>query len=298
MFSGKSAICATALLMGAGGLAASALWAEEPRQAETRRILTEPEELDKMLKQSELRILDTRPQAEYEKGHVPDAVPVDVKSWQELGKTQNGFHNANAWGKKVGQLGISHDSQVVVYGGNLTDAARIWWTLKYLGLRHATLLNGGWQVWVKEKRPTDTVSPKIAAVEFQPKFQPDRLEEIDSLKKLIKSGKVAVVDARSSDEFTGKEVRGKRGGHIPSAKHLEWKELLAKDGRFKSPERLRELFRRRGITPDQTAVTFCQSGGRASVEVFALELAGYPKIKLFVRGWEQWEAEADAPVEK
>jgi hypothetical protein len=27
-------------------------------------------------------------------------------------------------------------------------------------------------------------------------------------------------------------------------------------------------------------------------------LAGYPKVKLFVRGWEQWSADSDAPVEK
>jgi 3-mercaptopyruvate sulfurtransferase SseA len=29
-----------------------------------------------------------------------------------------------------------------------------------------------------------------------------------------------------------------------------------------------------------------------------LELAGYPKVKLFVRGWEQWSADPDALVEK
>ena len=92
-------------------------------------------------------------------------------------------------------------------------------------------------------------------MKFEPKFQADRLEEIDSLKKSLRSGKVTVVDARSKDEFTGKDVRGKRGGHIPGAKHLEWKELLAEDGRFKTPEKLGELFRQRGIHPAQTAVT-------------------------------------------
>lgn len=218
-------------------------------------MLIEPGELQKKLKEPGLRILDTRPQAEYAKGHVPGAVQVDLKAWQDLGKKEGGFRDAKAWGEKVGQLGIGHDSQVVVYGSNLTDTARIWWTLKYLGLQNVTILNGGWNLWVKEKQATETVSPKIEAVKFEPKFQADRLEEIDSLKKSVQAGKVTVVDARSTDEFTGKEVRGKRGGHIPGAKHLEWKELLAEDGRFKSPEQLRELFRQRGITPDQTAVT-------------------------------------------
>jgi thiosulfate/3-mercaptopyruvate sulfurtransferase len=92
-------------------------------------------------------------------------------------------------------------------------------------------------------------------VTFEPKFQADRLEEIDSLKQALPSGKVTVVDARSTKEYTGEEVRGQRGGHIAGAKHLEWKDLLAEGGRFQSPERLRKLFRERGIEPDQTAVT-------------------------------------------
>jgi hypothetical protein len=28
-----------------------------------------------------------------------------------------------------------------------------------------------------------------------------------------------------------------------------------------------------------------------------LELAGYPKVKVFIRGWEQWSADNEAPVE-
>lgn len=227
----------------------------DPKRPEPRKMLIEPKELHKTPSQPGLRILDTRPGPDYAKGHIPGAVWVDVKGWQELGKKQGGFHDAKAWGAKVGQLGVRHDSQVVVYGSNLSDTARIWWTLKYLGLQNVAILNGGWQLWVKEKRTADTSAPRIEAVPFEPKFQAHRLEEIDSLKKSIKSDKVTVVDARSADEFTGKEVRGKQGGHILGAKHLEWKELVAEDGRFKSPEALRELFRRRGIHPEQTAVT-------------------------------------------
>ncbi len=218
-------------------------------------MLIEPEQLQKDLRRAGLRLLDTRPQADYSKGHIPGAVCVDVKSWQDLGKKAGGFHDAQAWGEKVGQLGLNHDSQVVVYGSALTDTARIWWTLKYLGLKNVAILDGGWQLWSKEKRPSETASPRIEAVKFEPSFQADRLEEIDSLKKSIGSDAVTVVDTRSKGEFTGKDVRGKRGGHIPGAKHLEWKELLTEEGRFKSPEQLRALFRQRGIEPDRTAVT-------------------------------------------
>jgi thiosulfate/3-mercaptopyruvate sulfurtransferase len=229
---------------------------KDRKQSEARTMLIEPEELQRKLKEPRLRILDTRPPAEYAKGHVPGAVPVDVKSWQDLGKKEGGFRDAKAWGEKVGELGIDRDSHVVVYGSALTDTARIWWTLKYLGLANVSILNGGWDVWAKEKRPTDTATPKVVATTFEPRFDADRLEEIDSLKASLRSGKLKVVDTRSKDEFTGKEVRGPRGGHIPGAVHLGWKELLGKDGRFKTPTELQALFRSRGIVPDDAAACY------------------------------------------
>jgi thiosulfate/3-mercaptopyruvate sulfurtransferase len=218
-------------------------------------MLIEPGELQKELKRPGLRILDARSQTDHAKGHIPGAVRVDVKRWQQLGSKEGGFHDAKSWAKEVGQLGISPDSQVVVYGSSLPDTARIWWSLKYLGLRNVSILDGGWELWVKENRPWVTASPGIEAVNFKPTFQADRLQEMDSLKKSLGSGKVTVVDARSRDEFTGQDVRGKRGGHIPGARHLEWKELVAADGRFKSPQQLRALFSQRGIQPDRTSVT-------------------------------------------
>jgi thiosulfate/3-mercaptopyruvate sulfurtransferase len=260
-------------------------------------MLIEAGELQQKLSDRGLRILDSRPRPEYAQGHIPGAVWVDVQSWQQLGRKDGGLHDARTWAKAVSPLGIGRDTPVVVYGRSLPDTARVWWTLKYLGLANVTILDGGWDGWLRGQRPTDAAVPAVKVVPFEPKFQADRLEEMGPLTKSLGSGKVVVVDARSTDEFTGKDVRGKRGGHIPGATHLEWKALLGADGRFKSPAELRALFRQRGIRPEQTAVTCCQSGGRASVEAFALELAGYPAVKVFVRGWEQWSADAGAPVE-
>jgi thiosulfate/3-mercaptopyruvate sulfurtransferase len=227
--------------------------AQEPMPA---KMLIEPGDLNKKLAEKNLRILDTRAQAEYAKAHVPGAVRVDVKSWQALGKKEGGFRDAKSWGELVGQLGITNDSRVVVYGSNLTDTARIWWTLKYLGVENVAIVNGGWSAWTREKLPEEAPIPTIKPTTFEPKFQADRLEEIATLKKVQKSDKVKIVDTRSEGEFTGKQVKGKKGGHIPGAVHLEWKELLAEDGRFKTPDQLRKLFRERGIVPDDTAVCY------------------------------------------
>lgn len=219
-------------------------------------MLIEAAQLAGQLNESRLRILDTRLKDEYVRGHIPGALWVDVPSWQELGKAEGGFRDARGWAEKVGKLGIDHDSKVIVYGTRLPDTARIWWTLKYLGLENVMILDGGWDIWVKENHPVSTAVPKVLATRFAPRFQSHRLEETGTLKQSVRAGTVKVVDARSSDEFTGKEVRGKRGGHISGATHLEWKELLAENGRFKKREQLQELFRKRGILPDETAVCY------------------------------------------
>src|SRR5262249_57766228 len=101
----------------------------------------QPEDLQKKLKEAGVRVLDTRTQADYAQDHIPGAVWVDVKSWQALGKKEGGFHDAKAWGGKVGQLGIGPDSPRVVYGSVLTETARGWWTLKYLGHAIVTILS-------------------------------------------------------------------------------------------------------------------------------------------------------------
>jgi len=225
--------------------------AERGKTTEPKRdsqMLVEPAQLQKMLNDRNLRILDVRSMEEYSKAHILGAVRVDVGDWKSLATADDGLHDVKGWAVKLGSLGITSKSHVVVYGGRLTDTARIWWLLKYVGVENASLLNGSWESWPKSNRPAETSPPKIAATEFKPEFQADRLEVIDTLKKLLKSDKLKVVDARSDSEFAG--------GRIPGSAHLEWKELLAKDGRFKTKSQLRELFRKQGIKPSQTAVCY------------------------------------------
>ena len=223
----------------------------ESKSAEPKRdsqMLVEPAQLQKKLDHPTLRILDVRSMEKYSKGHIPGAVRVDVGDWKTLAIADGGLHDVKGWAEKLAPLGITSKSHVVVHGGRLTDAARIWWLLKYVGVENASLLNGSWESWAKSGRPAETSTPKVVKTEFTPKFQADRLEEIDSLKKSLKSDKVKVVDARSDREFAS--------GRISGSAHLEWKELLAEDGRFKTKKQLQQLLRRQGIMPDETAVCY------------------------------------------
>jgi thiosulfate/3-mercaptopyruvate sulfurtransferase len=167
---------------------------EKKEKSAMKAMLVEPAGLERELKEPALRILDTRPQEAYGKGHIPGPCGLTSAAWQGLGKSAGGFQDAKAWGANVSELGISADTPVVVYGNSLTDTARIWWTLKYLGLGNVRVLDGGWDLWLKEGRPTETDIPRVAAARFVPEFDAGRLETMDSLKKSLLSEKVKVVE--------------------------------------------------------------------------------------------------------
>ena len=87
----------------------------------------------------------------------------------------------------------------------------------------------------------------------------------------------------------------KRGGHIPAACHLEWSDLVDKDGRFLDPSALRARLAKLGIKPGEPVITHCQGGGRASVDAFALERLGLPTRNYYL-GWSDWGNAEQTPV--
>ena len=113
----------------------------------------------------------------------------------------------------------------------------------------------------------------------------------------LDNSRLQVLDTRSRGEYTGEDVKGSRAGRVPGALHLEWVELLDESGRFKQPAELQTLLAARGIKADGPVVTYCYSGGRASVAAFALELLGLPQVKNYYCGWQEWSAAEQAPAQ-
>ncbi len=237
-------------------------------------------------------ILDVRSPEAYTKEHIPGALRIDLGAWKEKSLEQDGRRDTEYWAKAIGSLGIKQDTPVVVYGENPTNAARAWWLLKYAGAENVMLLDGGFPAWTAAKLPVTDVVAQAKPVKFQPEFQKSRLVEIEDLKP----GAFDLVDTRSDDEFNAKE----KGGHLPGAKHLEWKNLLDENGSFLSPAELKKKFAAQGITGKKAPVTYCGSGGRASLTAFALELAGMKNAKNYYCGWKEYSkklSESQEPAE-
>lgn len=261
-------------------------------------LLVEPAALAKPEEAKRFVVLDAREKAKYEAGHAPAARWVDHAAWA---KSFGDGGDAAGWSKRVGALGIDADAKVVVYDDNhAKDAARVWWILRYWGVKDVRLLNGGWVGWEKGNHPTEKGEAAVTPVAFKAVPAADRLATKDDLLKSLGGGKLQIVDARSEGEFCGIDaMKNKRAGAIPGAKQLEWIDLIDKDThRFKSPEDLKKLFDGAGVKLDRPTATHCQSGGRAAVMAYGLELMGAKDVRNYYRSWAEWGNADDTPVVK
>src|SRR4051794_23635345 len=117
--------------------------ADEPARKPQAPPLLSHDELQKRLNDPHLRLLDVRSRANYEKGHVPGALWVDVKELQALTRPE-AFADKDAWARGLALLGIGNESEVYVYDDDRQHiAGRGWGLLSYCGGRPVGLIDGG-----------------------------------------------------------------------------------------------------------------------------------------------------------
>ena len=254
------------------------------------------DQVEQKLDEPGLRLLDVRPRADYEAGHLPGAVWVDAGAAEALAARPGGLTDADAWRDWIAPLGIEPGMTVLAYdAARQKDAARFWWLLGYLGVDRVGLIDGGFPLWASEGRPVSTEAPEIAPHPFPVAFRDDRLATRSEVIEAIESGSAQVVDARSLDEHTGTVARSARGGRVPTSCHLEWSTLVDEDGRFLPESALRSRLEGLGLKAGSPAITHCQSGGRASVDAFALRRLGIPAQNYYL-GWSDWGNADATPV--
>lgn len=283
----SSLLCATLLLAVPGADEAKAAKYPHPE------LLIEAPQLAKEVAAKKVHVLDVRPSAKYAAGHVPGALWVDTRSWS---KAFAAGPDKETWVKLLGGYGLEADAPVVVYGDDVREAARVWWVLRYWGFKDARLLNGGWAAWTADGGTVSKEAPRPEPTTPRLTANADRLATKGQVLEYVKGKDHLIIDARSDNEYCGEQKLAKRGGAIPGARNLEWSDLLERNGRFKSPEELMKLFQEHGISTREPAVTYCQSGGRASVVAFALELMGAKDVRNYYRSWNEWGNDPDTPI--
>ena len=133
---------------------------------------------------------------------------------------------------------------------------------------------------------------------YQPRANRNRIATAEWIRQRLGLEKnPLVLDARSPKEYSGDMApAGMRGGHIPGAVNLDWRETITENGRFKTPEELRRLLQKHGVDFDREVVTYCNSGTRSSQLYFVLRLLGHPMVRNYDGSWLDWGSRLEFPV--
>ena len=117
-------------------------------------MLTSTAELEKIIDDPSLILIDARSFQEYSRGHITNAVNLDLFSFHWIDTSQSGISSFNQQFTKIfSRVGVSEEKKVVFYD-NVSGmlAARGVWLLEYFSHPNVSMLDGGFIKWKNEER--------------------------------------------------------------------------------------------------------------------------------------------------
>ncbi len=279
--------------------------------AETGAFTIDPEWLQSRLGTPGLSIVDASwylpaqgrdARAEYEAAHIPGAIFFDQDAVVDpQSDLPHSLPDPATFARHAGSMGISADDTIVVYDGpGMFSAPRVWWMFRVMGVFQVYVLDGGFDGWKADGRPTTSEKTRIAPNFFHVDFDASRVASLDDVKTVVERGDSQIADARPAGRFAGDDPEpraGVRGGHMPGAKNLP-ASSLSRNGRLLPPDELKVKFAEAGIDLSKPVVTSCGSGITAAVITLALETLGHSANRLYDGSWTEWGSRSDTPVVK
>jgi 3-mercaptopyruvate sulfurtransferase SseA len=263
---------------------------------------------------------------EYEENHLPGALYLDT-NWLEDPDNIWQRRSPAELDKAVRSLGITSDTTVIVYGRDTEGQANEKWPgrragqiaatralaiLRYAGVEDVRLLDGGYDWWVRDGYPLETVQRVPTPVESFGVSIPQRpgfIVDIDEAKSILADREgSALVSVRTWKEHVGKvsgynyigpagRIAGDVWGNCGTdAYHMQHYRTV--DNTMRPYPEIAANWAEAGITADKRVAFYCGTGWRASETWFYAYLMGWQTIAVYDGGWYEWSADPiNNPIE-
>ena len=268
--------------------------------------------LEENLTRDDIIIIDTRSKMsksgkhDYLKGHIPGAI------WSEY----PGFWRTERDGivgvlpsiekleASLSALGVSEDKTLVIVPAGTSSsefgaAARIFWTMKYLGHDAVAILDGGHAAWVAESRPLETGDVQPEGNLFVANVRDDLLVSTSQVAEAMGTPAL-LLDGRPEAQFSGKNKHSKatRFGHIPGAVNFDQAKFYDKaTNRLKTKDDLASLLPKPVADGDTPIISYCNTGHWAATNWFVLtQVLGKQNVSLYDDSMVGWTRDAALPI--
>ncbi|MBD8070161.1 sulfurtransferase [Bacillus sp. PS06] len=245
----------------------------------------------------------------YNEGHIPGAVYADLMN--ELSDPNSPIPMTvpprEQFVNKMEELGIGDGTYVVIYDqgalvGNPVVAAqwasRLAWQLRYEGFDDVSVLEGGFQKWKEEGRPTTTEPGHYPPATFSGKRRPELLATKEDVKKAMNNEDIILINSLSPADFRGETNTYPRKGHIPSSVNVFFGNHADPNTRKVYDEStLRETFDKVGaLDPTKKVITYCGGGIAATWNALLLNMLGQKNVAVYDGSMNEWASDPDCPL--
>jgi thiosulfate/3-mercaptopyruvate sulfurtransferase len=238
----------------------------------------------------------------FEEAHIPGADFLDIQGEFSDQTTKLRFMMAPVPQMEAafGRHGVGPGTRVVLYSsGSMMMSTRFWWMLRALGF-DAAVLDGGFDKWRAEGRPTESGKAKsYPAATFRATPRSGMFVDRNvMLGELHRAGTV-IVNALNDDLHKGVgPSRYGRPGRVPGSVQVSAATLVdpATKG-FTTLADAQAKFAAKGVTKDKHVICYCGGGISATIDLFLLHQLGYDDITLYDASMGEWARDASLPIE-
>jgi len=291
------AFFAAPAVTGKVGLAAVPLNAAMPRVVET-------DWLAARLGTPGLKVIDLRPQPEYNAAHIPGSLSLNIESFRgNIGGVPSMLLPPVMLAAQFSLLGLRQsDTVVLVSGDKLHDPALAGMAFARLGHMDYAVMNGGYAKWAEEGRGANAALPAVTESTFPVKKNADDFTvDFRTVAAILGAPGAVIIDVRPADFYTGKKSDEARAGHIPGAINRAFTEDVITSSNkvvtFKPTDTLAAAYRQVIPSTNTEIIVHCRTGHQASQTFFVLKrLLGYPNVRWYDAGWTEWAARSELPI--
>ncbi|MCP5150642.1 MAG: sulfurtransferase [Ectothiorhodospiraceae bacterium] len=244
----------------------------------------------------------TSGRADYDAGHIPGAAFVDLQnelSDDVVSHLRFTLPPLDELARRFAAVGVNAGHKVVLYSrASMNWATRVWWMLRAVGFDDAAVLDGGFDKWSLEARPTSTEPRRHPAGQFTARPRPGLFVGRAAVHDAIGDAGICTINALTPDLHRGENPRYGRPGRIPGSVNLPAADLVdPKDKSFVTADVAARHLGAVGAAPGKCHIVYCGGGIAATLDAFLMHQLGFENIAVYDDSMSEWARDESLPIE-